>query len=176
MLVNEKSLPRGRTPQNGALAGIWESFAPKEVADAELAGSGPGTPNASGSPTLGTMGAGLLVCLDANGQLVLMVSPDLSAAMPLMPWVVFSGDDHGSGAYVGDALVYHGGARLDTVKFVSSASYVPGAPLIASAAQPGFFEPKAAFGDHRQIVGFVGPRAVTAGVLDVLMPQGISGY
>lgn len=174
MKLTQKFDLKTMNPMPGALSGLWISVQPKEVADAYAAGSGPGVPGASGTPTAGTLVPGQIVYLSASGA-QLMSSGDLTAAMPKLPFVLFSGDDDFSGSFVGEVLAFHGGARLDTEKF-DAGSYTVGAPLIASAGTPGNFAPKAAAADHYQIVGFVGPRGVTNGVLDVLMPQGVCGY
>lgn len=172
MLLSEKSRPTANRPQEGALGGLWMNLVPAEIASALGANTGPGTPSDSGSPTLGTLKAGMIVCLDTNGNAVLMTSQDITANMPKLPFVVFSGDDNFHGAYVGNMPCYHGGARLDTDQF-DAGTYTPGAPLIANA---GKFAPKAAVADHIQVVGFVGPRGVQNGILDVMMPQGVCGY
>lgn len=175
MLLNEKSRPKAISPLMGALGGLWDNLVPAEIAAAALAGTGAGTPDANGTIVKGTVKAGQLICSDTSGNYVLMSSPDLSAAFPKLPWVVFSGDDNNHGATVGSVIAFHGGARLDTDKF-DDGVYTPGVPLIASSVTPGNFAIKASATDHFQIVGFVGPRGVQDGVLDVYMPQGVCGY
>lgn len=172
MKLTEKFNLRSMNPMPGALSGLWISLQPKEVADAYAAGTGPGVADTQGTPTPGTLVPGQIVVLDANGQCVLMTSQDLTANMPKLPFVLFSGDNDFSGSFVGEVLAFHGGSRLDTEKF-DAGSYTPGLPLIANA---GNFALKAAAADHIQIVGYVGPRGAQNGVLDVLVPQGVAGY
>jgi hypothetical protein len=86
-------------------------------------------------------------------------------------FVVFSGDDDFSGRRVG-----HGQRHPRRVPFRHREVQHRRRPTpralrcIASNATPGILTPKS-LGDNRQIVGFVGPRGVLNGVLDVFMPQ-----
>lgn len=170
MKLSQKFNLSGRDPINGAKAGIYESFTPVEVLNAYSTGVGPGVPDDNGTPTPGTIEPGHIISMAASGAIQLATSPLLNAALPIMMFVVFSGDDDFSGAASGTVNAIHGGCRFDTEKFNTAASYTPGAPLFASNATPGILTPKS-FGDNRQIVGFVGPRGVLNGVLDVFMPQ-----
>jgi hypothetical protein len=167
MKLSQKFNVTGRDPINGAKAGIYESFQPVEVANALIAGSGPGVPDVNGTPTPGTIEPGHIVAMSASGDVALATSPDLSAAHSIMMWVVFSGDDDFSGSMVGQVNCFHGGARFDTEKFNVASSYTPGLPLIANG---GSLDVKV-LADNKQIVGYVGPRGVVNGVLDVFMPQ-----
>lgn len=169
-----KFTPSGRDPLNGFKSGIYESFTPVEVLNAFASGTGPGVADDNGTPTPGTIECGHIVSMAASGGMELATSPDLSAAFSKMLWVVFSGDDDFSGSFVGAINCFHGGARFDTEKFNTAQTYTPGAPLVASA---GLLTPKAAYNDHIQVLGYVGPRGVLSGVLDVLMPQSAgAGY
>jgi uncharacterized protein YaiE (UPF0345 family) len=167
MKLSQKFNLSGRDPINGAKAGIYESFTPVEVLNAYATGTGPGVPDDNGTIVAGTISPGHIVSLVASGAVDLASSPNLNSANAIMMFVVFSGDDDFSGATSGAMNCVHGGCRFDTEKFDSAQSYTPGAALIASS---GLLTPKTV-GDHLQIVGFVGPRGVLNGVLDVLMPQ-----
>lgn len=174
MKLSQKFNLSGRDPINGAKAGIYESFTPVEIFNAYASGTGPGVPDDNGTIVAGTIEPGHIVAVSsASGTVDLASSPTLSSAMPIMPFVVFSGDDDFSGATAGAVNCVHGGCRFDTEKYNTASSYTPGAPLVAVS---GVVQPKASATDHIQIVGFVGPRGVLNGVLDVLMPQGVCGY
>ena len=166
MKLSSKFNLSGRDPINGAKAGIYESFEPTEVANAYALGTGPGVPDDNGTPQPGTIEPGHVVTLAATGTVGLATSPDLSAALSILMWVVFSGDDDFSGSAAGQMNCVHGGTRFDTQKY-SAAAYTPGIPLIVSA---GLLTPKV-LGDNRQTFGYVGPRGELNGVLDVFMPQ-----
>ena len=155
-------------PLTGGVAGIWLVMKPKEVADAEQAGSGPGVPDpTTGTPVPGTVVPGYGVELDSNGLAVLGSSPNVSSAFAKMFFVVFAGDNDYGGAFVGKIVGIHGGVRFDTEKYTAG-SYVIGTPLILAS---GFWQSKAAAADHIQAVAIIGPRGVLNGVLDVIMPQ-----
>lgn len=171
MKLTQKFNLSGRDPINGAKAGIYESFEPLEVTNALATGTGPGMPDANGTPQPGTIEPGHIVAMASNGSMDLATSPDLSAALSIMMWLVFSGDDDFSGSATGQMNCVHGGCRADTEKFDAAQSYVPGIPLIAAA---GILTPKV-LGDNKQVVAYVGPRTVLNGVLDVFMPQGGGG-
>lgn len=168
MKLSQKFNLSGRDPINGAKAGIYESFTPVEIFNAYATGTGPGVPDDNGTIVAGTVEPGHIVAISgASGTVDLATSPNLNSANAIMLFVVFSGDDDFSGATAGAVNCVHGGCRFDTEKFNTASSYTPGDALIVSA---GIVAPKVV-GDHRQIVGFVGPRGVLNGVLDVLMPQ-----
>lgn len=171
MKLSSKFNLSARDPINGAKAGIYESFEPLEVANAFALGTGPGVPDDFGTIQPGTIVPGHIVTLTASGGVDLATSPDLSAVLSVMMWVVFSGDDDFSGAAAGAVNVIHGGCRFDTEKFDTAQTYTVGAPLIALS---GLLLPKT-FGDNKQVVGYVGPRSVLNGVLDVFMPQSAGG-
>ena len=168
MKLSQKFNLSGRDPINGAKAGIYESFTPVEVLNAYATGTGPGVPDDNGTIVVGTIEPGHIVAMAATGAVELASSPTLSSAMPIMAFVVFSGDDDFSGATAGAINCVHGGCRFDTEKFNAASSYTAGAPLVAVS---GILQPKASATDRVQVIGFVGPRAVLNGVLDVFMPQ-----
>ena len=172
MLLSQKFTLSGRDPVNGAKAGIYESFQPVEIAAAYVAGTGPGVATDAGTIALGTLSPGHIVAMNANGDVDLASSAVLDVANPKLLFVVFSGDDDFSGATAGAVNCVHGGCRFDTEKYNTAQSFTPGAALIATS---GILNLKV-INDHKQVVGFVGPRGVLNGVLDVIMPQGVSGY
>lgn len=166
-----------KDPLPGAYGGIWDVLVPEEMAAASLAGSGPGVPDSAGTVAAGTIAPGSLLMMTSTGTLELAESPDISAAMPVMIWVAMEGDVDFSSSYAGQVTVVHGGMRIETTLFVAGSTYTPGVPLIAaSGADAGSLDVKAAFGDHIQIVGYVGPNGVNAdGVLDAYIVQGVTG-
>ena len=172
MLLSQKFTLSGRDPVNGAKSGIYESFQPVEIAAAYVAGTGPGVATDAGTIALGTISPGHIVAMNANGDVDLASSVVLGAANPTLMFVVFSGDDDFSGATAGAVNCVHGGCRFDTEKYNTAQSFTPG---MALRAVSGILNVKVA-GEHHQVVGFVGPRGVLNGVLDVIMPQGVSGY
>jgi hypothetical protein len=172
MLLSQKFTLSGRDPINGAKSGIYESFQPAEIAAAYVAGTGPGVATDVGTIALGTISPGHIVAMNANGDVELATSLVLGTVNPTLMFVVFSGDDDFSGATAGAVNCVHGGCRFDTEKYNTSQNFAPGVALIAVS---GILNPKVAT-DHKQVVGFVGPRGVLNGVLDVIMPQGVSGY
>lgn len=174
MKLSQKFSPRSMNPMPGALSGLWMSVQASEVATAVASGTGAGVADDNGTPTAGTVTPGQVVVVNAQGTLDLATSPTLNSAVPILPFIVFSGDDDFSGSLVGDLLIFHGGARFDTEKY-DGITYNPGDWLIASAGTPGNFAPKVG-SDNRQIIAQVGPRGLSNGVLDVVMPQGVCGY
>lgn len=176
MKLNQKFTLRSQAPLPGGLSGFWMSVQPTEVAVAYAAGTGPGTADDFGTPTPGTIKPGSVVMIEAAGSGVtcdLAVSPDLSVGgtYPIIPYIVFAGDDDFSGSIVGEIQVVHGPGRLDTEMY-DAAAYVAGSWLIASAGTPGNFALKVT-GDHKQIIARVGPRGVLNGVMDVIATQNI---
>lgn len=171
--IDSKFSLTGNVPQEGALGGIFIDLEPKEVADAFLAGTGPSVPDSGGTPTTGTFEEGHIVVCNSNGNWELMTSGDITAAHVQLPFVVFSGNTNFSGRATGKLSAFHGQGRFDTTKY-GAGTFTPGRPLVASA---GLLIPKAAVGDSIQIVAFVGPDGLRSnGVLDVVMPAGVSGY
>ena len=171
MPLNTKfNLSATDTP-NGAKGSIAATFVPTEIANAQIAGTGPGVPDVNGNIPFGTMVEGHIVVLNSSGTLDLLTSGDLSAVFSVIPWVVWAGDDERSSIASGKVAVIHGGCRFDTEKYDTAQTYVKGNPLIAVA---GLLSPKV-LADNKQIVAYVGERGAVNGVLDVIMPQGIGG-
>ncbi len=161
-LVTKDSLP-------GAMGGIWDVFIPQEIEDAKTTGTGPGVPDSEGSTQLGTLASGTMMVLNSNYRLEAGDSEDLASNFAQMFWVIFEGDDDYSGAAAGCVTAVHGGCRIETVKFDTTKSYVPGRPLIVVA---GDLVPQAAAGDAMQVVGYVGSGVNSDGVLDAYLVQG----
>lgn len=171
MKLTQKFTLTTNEPLPGGWGGIWFSLKPQEVADAEAAGVGPGVPDANGNPTPGTVVPGMLLQLNANGNLDKATQATLGTDFAKLYVVAFSGNDDRSGSFVGDVLCVHGGCRLETEMYDAD-TYVPARPLVPSSGTAGNFAMKAAAGDNIQAVGFVGPEGTTKGVLDVVLPQG----
>lgn len=173
MKLTSKFGLRSESPMAGGLSGHWMTMTPVEVNDAYATGTGPGTPDTDGTITPGTVVGGMIVTPDSSGLAALMTSPTLnSAGIPLLPYVVFSGDDDFSGAMSGVVIAVHGPGRLDTDQFVGSSGYTPGVMLVATA---GKWDIKVG-SDNKQVVGWVGPRGLDNGVLDVIAVQGINNF
>jgi hypothetical protein len=120
----------------------------------------------------------MIVTPNAAGTYDLMVSPTVNSAQPILPFVVFEGDDDFSGAATGVVIAVNGPGRMDTDQIdpgASSAAFQPAVALTASSANPGTWTPKVG-SDNRQIVGYVGPRGLNNGVLDVLAPAGVMSW
>lgn len=162
-LTSNKSQPAGE-------AGIWFDLNAQEAVDAALSGTGPGQPNALGTPQLGTIAAGYGVEMNAQGNAILATSPDLSAALPKLFMVVAFGNDDNNHAFADGKLVaVHGGVRFETNKIQSGAFTKGGALVLVSGVWT-----RATQGNSRQVAGWVGPRGkINDTVLDVVMPQGM---
>lgn len=172
-ILTEKFSLTGRNPIQGCMAGIYESFQTAEFVAAAAAGTGAGQPDSNGTPVAGTIVAGHIVTQDASGNVALATSPDLSAALSIMMWVVVSGNNDWGGIASKRVNCAHGGLRMKTEKFDTAQSYPVGAPLIALN---GILTPKV-LNDNKQIVGYVASTYVAAdGVLDVFAVQGGSRY
>jgi len=161
----------GHQPQRGGESGLWRVLKPAEVATAESSGSGPGMPDATGGTQIGTIPQGTIVEMDSNGNAIAATPAAINAVMPKLYFVTSWGDDDFDTAFAGQIFGVHGCSCL-TDKF-DAGTYTPGQPLVVSNAVAGNVMPKGAFGDHAQIVAFVGPDGVKNGVLDMLMPQGV---
>lgn len=138
----------------------------QEAANGMDAGTGPGTPDAHGFPTLGTIEPGHLVEMDSLGNWVLATSPKVTGSGNALPKAIFfvhQGTSEDQGTIVGKPVALRGAARFLTPK-VNGSSFTVGAPLIAVS---GNFQIKV-LDDGLQVVGFVGPTGLTDGLLDVL--------
>jgi hypothetical protein len=153
-------------PNPGGRAALWIADAlAQEAANAINAGAGVTTPDAQGTPQPGTILPGSCVALNANGYWDLATSPDLSApALPIPMGFVHGGDEDFDGAMLGKLVVLCGYAEFLTDQF-NGASFPPGTPLVANA---GKFEAKTNPASGLQVVGFVGNRGLSNGVLHVL--------
>jgi len=166
-LISEKFTLRTEMPLTGATAGIWMTLDTAEAVAARAAGTGPSVPDSNGTPAAGTILRGQGVSYNSSGNIELGTSPDLSSVVGKLFFVVFAGNNDFSGRFSnGKVVVIHGGCRFDTEKYASG-SFTKGAPLQLVA---GVWTQKV-YGDHKQIVGYVGPRGLANGVLDVVMPQ-----
>lgn len=154
------------TPKPGAMAclGISTQYA-KEVSDALAVGTvgGAGQPDANWVYTAGTIRPGQGVQMTSAAVWELGTSPDVSAALPKALFFVHEGDKDFTGRYVGRLTALRGLARFKT-SAISGSSFSPGDALYMSS---GNFVLKVN-GDHRQIVGWVGPDGLRNGLLDVM--------
>lgn len=138
----------------------------QEAAAGMEAGSGHGTPDAWGFPTLGTIEPGHLVSMDASGNWVLASSPKVTGAGNALPKPIFfvhQGTKEDMGAIVSKPVALRGAARILTPK-VNGSTFAPGDALIAVS---GSYQIKV-LDDGLQCVGWVGPLGLANGVLDVL--------
>src|SRR5271170_3112495 len=113
MLLSSKFTLRSEAPMNGGLSGFWMTLQPTEVATAYASGSGPGVPDTNGTPTAGTIVGGMIVNPNSTGTYDLSTSPNLSSVYPIVPFVVFEGDNDFSGSAAGVVIGVHGPGRLD---------------------------------------------------------------
>lgn len=155
-----------QTPNAGGIASLWISdVLAQEAATAIDAGTGVTTPDAQGTPQPGTIVPGMIVTLNANGYWDLATSPNLSApALPIPMGFVHGGDDDFDGAYLGKLVVLAGLAELLTDQF-NGVSFPAGTPLVANA---GRFEAKVSAASGLQVVGYVGSRGLSNGILHVM--------
>lgn len=168
-LINEKFTLRTEMALPGASAGIWMTLDTQEAVDARAAGVGPSVPDDNGTPARGTILRGQGVTFNSLGNVVLATSGDMTSVLPKLLLVVFAGNNDFSGSFSnGKVVCIHGGCRFDTEKF-GAGPFTPNTPLSLTAG----VWTLSAHGDHKQIAGFVGPRGLANGVLDVIMPQGM---
>lgn len=158
---------RTETPKDALYACLGLSAQlTQEAANGMDAGTGPGTPDAYGVPTLGTIEPGHLVELDTNGNWILATSPKVTGSGNALPKAIFfvhQGTREEQGSVVGKPVAARGAARFVTPK-VNGTSFTVGAPLIAVN---GNYQIKV-LDDGLQVVGFVGPTGFNDGLLDVL--------
>jgi hypothetical protein len=132
-------------------------------------------PSSSGTPTAGTIPAGSIVVMDANGLAIPADNDDATTHAPKLMFVTVDGDMDYDGSFVHKITCVQGGIEILTDQYLA-ASYAPGAMLTCGQASAtacvGKFR-AAASGE--QIYGVVGPLGLnsTKGVLDVIIPQGI---
>jgi hypothetical protein len=133
----------------------------------------PPAPAVSGTPTPGVIGAGTIVAMDANGEAV--VADGAVNVAPSMLFVAVDGDKDNDGAFVHVLTCLQGGGEILTEQYASGV-FVPGNPLACgTGADVGKFVVPAGSATE-QLYGIVGPLGLDTvkGVLDVLIPQGIS--
>ena len=169
-LINEKFTLRTEMPLTGGVAGIWMTLNTQEAVDAMAVGAGPGVPDENGTFVGGTILRGFGVTFNSLGNVVKATSVDVTAALPQLLMVVFAGNNDFSGRFSNaKVVVVHGGVRFDTEKF-GAGPFTPNVPLTLTAGVWNL----SVLGDHKQIAGWVGPRGLANGVLDVIMPQGVA--
>jgi hypothetical protein len=132
--------------------------------------------SSSGTPTAGTIPAGSIVVMDSDGLAIPADNDDATTHAPKLMFVTVDGDMDYDGSFVHKLTCIQGGIEILTDQYLS-ASYTPGDMLTCGQASAtaciGKFR-AAASGE--QIYGVVGPLGLnaTTGVLDVIIPQGIS--
>lgn len=131
-------------------------------------------PGAGGTPTAGSIPAGSIIVMNANGLAILADNDDATTHAPKLMFVTIDGDQDYDGSFVHKITCVQGGIEILTPQYLSAA-YSPGAMLTCGhtgGACVGKF--RAAAGGE-QIYGVVGPLGLnaTTGVLDVIIPQGI---
>lgn len=133
-------------------------------------------PGAGGTPTAGSIPAGSIIVMNANGLAILADNDDATTHAPKLMFVTIDGDQDYDGSFVHKITCVQGGIEILTPQYVT-ASYAPGAMLTCGQASG-----TASVGKFRaattgeQIYGVVGPLGLnsTKLVLDVIIPQGIS--
>lgn len=169
-LITEKFTLRTESPLPGGLAGIWMTLDTQEAVDARAAGTGPSVPDEFGTPAAGTILRGHGVTYNSSGNVVKATSVDVAAALPQLLMVVFAGNNDYSGRFSnGKVVCVHGGVRFDTEKF-GAGPFSPNDPLFLTTGVWNL----SVLASRRQIAGWVGPRGLANGVLDVVMPQGVA--
>ena len=154
--------------QQGAESALWFNAQPQEVIDALANGSGPGVPQANGTPQQGTFEPGQIVQGNATGGFVLATQCQLGTDMPRPYFCVFTGNNDFSAT--GDIFVFMGGV-FETEKY-DATSYDRFAPVVVSPTNPGNVSPKLLANDNIKHLGFVGPRGLMPnGALEIIMPQ-----
>ena len=106
-------------PHPNALAGLVEVL--------DLAS--PTSPAANGTPTLGVVGPGTIVVMDANGAAIVADNADSSTDAPTLMFTVIDGDVDFDGAFTGKVTCLQGGGDLQVENYVVAdvANFVPGA-------------------------------------------------
>jgi hypothetical protein len=169
--LNDVFTPTTVNGASGFIAALVVNLQTEENRLAQISGSGPGVPDANGNIVPGTIRAGHILTYGPNGTVILGTSPDLSTSFSKLFFVAISNTVGPSGAASSIVTCAHGGIRFDTSIYNPAGVYTVGAPLIAVN---GVLEPKV-LGDNKQVVGYVGPRGLQSGVLDVLFPQSGGG-
>lgn len=132
-------------------------------------------PGAGGTPTAGSIPAGSIIVMNANGLAILADNDAATTHAPKLMFVTIDGDQDYDGSFVHKITCVQGGIEILTPQYLT-ASYAPGAMLTCGQASAtacvGKFR-AAATGE--QIYGVVGPLGLDATtlVLDVIIPQGI---
>ncbi len=135
----------------------------------------PPAPAASGTPTPGTIQAGTIVVMDANGEAIPADNDDSSTDAPCMLFVAIDGDVDYDGAFVHKVTCMAGGGELQVENYVAAA-YTPGQMLTCGHAGGTSIGQWRAAASGEQIYGVVGPDGLDTveNVLDVIVPQGIA--
>jgi hypothetical protein len=133
--------------------------------------------SSSGTPTAGTIPAGSIVVMNSTGYAIPADNDAATTNAPVLMFITIDGDMDYDGSFVHKLTCIQGGIEILTPQYFVT-TYAPGAMLTcghagSSPVSTGKFR---AVGSGEQIYGVVGPRGVnaTTGLLDVIIPQGIS--
>lgn len=136
--------------------------------------------NTEGTMLPGVFEPGHIVTMDANGNAVLGVAPDITVGLPVIPFITTDGDVDFDGRAMHRLTCIQGGCEVQTEKYVPDiAGFTPGEPLTfgIGAGNAGLFIKKAGAAANMQIYGWVGPQGEYAvdgvNVLDIIIPQGV---
>jgi len=132
-------------------------------------------PQPSGTPTPGSIHAGTIVVMNANGEAIVADNDDASTDAPCMMFVAIDGDVDYDGAFVHKITCMAGGGELQVENYVAAA-YTPGQMLTCGDAGTSTEGQWRAAAGGEQIYGVVGPEGLDTvnEVLDVIVPQGIA--
>jgi hypothetical protein len=146
------------------------------------------TPGGSGTPVIGPVFRGAIVCMDlaGSGEAVLADNDATVVAFQAsgtrtMYFVAVDGDQDFDGAFVHKVTCIQGGVEILTDQFTADPGLVPGAPLRpggTGAGDVGMFvlaTPSIVPAADEQVYGYVGSEGVnaTTGLLHVIIPQGV---
>lgn len=171
---------RGRDPHPAALASLTTVLAVHGAL-------GPySTPGGSGTPVVGPIFRGAIVCMDANGEAILADSDATNVAyqsdqIKTPFFVAVDGDQDFDGAFVHKVSCIQGGAEFLTDQFTVDPGLIPGAPLCPGGTiggDVGMFRlaiPTIVPATDEQVYGYVGSEGynTVTGLLHVIIPQGV---
>jgi hypothetical protein len=131
-------------------------------------------PGSGGTPTAGSIPAGSIIVMNANGLAILADNDAATTHAPKLMFVTVDGDQDYDGSFVHKITCVQGGIEILTPQY-AAAAYAPGAMLTCGDTATSTVGKFRAAAGGEQIYGVVGPLGLnaTTGVLDVIIPQGI---
>jgi hypothetical protein len=171
---------RGRDPHPAAKASLATVL--------KVAGAlGPySTPGGSGTPVVGPIFRGAIVCMDVNGEAILADSDVTNLAYQATQqktpfFVAVDGDQDFDGAFVHKVTALQGGMEILTDQFTVDPGLIPGAPVCPGGTiggDVGMFRlavPTIVPATDEQVYGYVGSEGynTVTGLLHVIIPQGV---